>query len=164
MERGQAEEVGTRLLCVLLAVVGLDLSLRAYPGGQPLRDEGHRRLLARIRGLLPDGSPWQTEVPMARSGDQRAWEAMTRLWGLRVGIEAGLRPSDLQARERRLALKIRDGGAERVLLVMADTRHNRSLLLIAGEGLRGLFPLQGREAKAALRAPSNPGCSLLLLA
>lgn len=164
VERGTAAEVGLRRLTIMLAAVGLDLSVRAYPGGQPLRDEGHRRLLRRIRALLPEAASWRTEVPLPGAHDARAWDAMTGLWGLQVGIEAELRPSDLQALERRLALKIRDGRVDRVLLAMADTRHNRRILRIAGEDLRGLFPVQGRAARNALHEARDPGGNLLLLA
>ncbi len=148
----------------MAAIVGLDLSVRAFPGGQPLRDQGHRQLLSRIRVVLPQGAPWQTEVPLPQRGDKRAWDAMTRLWTLRVGIEAELRPSDLQALERKVALKRRDGGVERVFLVLADTRHNRALLRLVGDELRVTFPLQGPAAKAAVTAKTDPGCDLLFLA
>lgn len=164
IERGLAADVSFRLLSILLAIVGLDLSARAYPGGDPLRDEGHRRMRARVRSLLPGDAPWQTEVPVAGRGDLRAWDAMTRLWGLRVAIEIELRPSDLQALERRLALKLRDGNAHRLVLVIADTRRNRALLRLAAEDLSGVFRLQGSAAKAALRSPNDPGCNLLVLA
>jgi transcriptional regulator with XRE-family HTH domain len=80
IEVGSAPEVGFRLLSVVLAVVGLDLSARAYPGGSPLRDEGHRQLLGRFRALLPAGAGWRTEVPLPLQGDQRAWDAQTDLW------------------------------------------------------------------------------------
>ena len=97
VELGMAPEVGIRMLSTLLAVVGLDLSMRAYPGGSPLRDEGHRQLLERFRALLPADSAWKTEVPLPIPGDQRAWDATTERWRLRVGIEAETGPSDLQA-------------------------------------------------------------------
>ena len=49
------------------------------------------------RALLPADSAWKTEVPLPIPGDQRAWDATTELWRLRVGIEAETGPSDLQA-------------------------------------------------------------------
>ena len=101
-------------------------------------------------------------MPLPR--DQRAWDAVTELWHLSVGIEAETRPTDLQALERRLLLKARDGGVARLVLVLADSRANRSVLRIGGEGLRGSFPLQGRPALEALRGPRDPGCNLLVLA
>jgi transcriptional regulator with XRE-family HTH domain len=126
VELGNVTDIGVRTLAVLAAVVGLDLRVRAYPGGAPYRDEGHRAPLARFRALLPAGAPWRTEVPLPIAGDQRAWDAMTTLWSLRVGIEAEMRPSDLQALQRKLALKVRDGGVDRLILVLADTKANRA--------------------------------------
>jgi hypothetical protein len=151
------------MLSILLAVVGLDLSLRAYPGGSPLRDEGHRQLLARFRALLPLSASWRTEVPLPTPGDQRAWDATTDLWGMRVGIEAEMRPTDLQALERRLGLKLRDGGVDRLILVLADSRANRRLIRTVGEGLRSSFPLQGAAANAAIRSVADTRCNLLVL-
>jgi hypothetical protein len=116
------------MLSVMLAVVGLDLSVRAYPGGPPLRDDAHRQLLIRFRALLPPGTAWRTEVPLPLPGDQRAWDALMTLWGRRVGVEAEMRPTDVQALERKLTLKLRDGGVDRLVLVLADTRSNRHFL------------------------------------
>jgi hypothetical protein len=89
---------------------------------------------------------------------------MTMLWGLSVGIEAEMRPSDLQALQRKLSLKVRDGGVDRLILVLADTRPNRRFLRLAGEDLRPLLRLQGRDAVRALRSSVDPGCNLLVLA
>ena len=163
IERQEADEVSFRLLSVLCAIVGLDLSARVFPGGAPLRDAGHRRLLGRLRTLLPAAAPWATEVPFPGTGDQRAWDAVTRLWGLRVGMETEVRPTDLQAMERRVMLKARDGGVDRVVLVLADTRRNRQLMREVGGSLRGSFPIQGSAALAALASPNDPGGNLLVL-
>jgi transcriptional regulator with XRE-family HTH domain len=164
IELGQAHDVGLRALCVMLAVVGLDLSARAYPGGSPWRDQGHQRLLERFRAMLPPGITWQTEVPLPIPGDPRSWDAMAGLWDRRVGVEAEVRLTDLQALERRLALKRRDGGVDRLVLVVADTRSNRTLVRSAAASLATTFPLQGRAAIAALRSPTDPQCDLLMLA
>jgi transcriptional regulator with XRE-family HTH domain len=163
IERQEADEASLRLICVLASIVGLDLSARLFAGGAPLRDAGHHRVRERFRSLLPAGAPWATEVPLPRMGDQRAWDALTRLWDVRVGIEVETRPTDLQAMERRTMLKARDGGVDRVVLVLADTRHNRQLLREAGESLRGSFALQGNAALAALTSSKDPGCNLLVL-
>ena len=103
-------------------------------------------------------------MPLPIPGDQRAWDATTELWRLRVGIEAETGPSDLQALERRLALKVRDGGVDRLILVLADTRANRKLIRDAGAALRSLFPVQGAPALVAIRSKGDPGCHLLVLA
>jgi HTH-type transcriptional regulator / antitoxin HipB len=162
IERGVAPNVGFRMLAVVLAVVGLDLSARAFPGGAPLRDAGQRNVLGRFKALLPTDAPWRTEVPVPIPGDQRAWDAQTRLWGLRVGVEAETAPTDFQALERRMMLKARDSGIERVILVLADSKRNRALLRSEGDRLRASFPLQGRAALEALRSSVDPGCNLLV--
>jgi transcriptional regulator with XRE-family HTH domain len=164
IERGQAPEIGYRCLCVLFAVVGMDLTSRVFPGGEPLRDSAHVQLLGRFRALLPEGTPWRTEVPLPRPGDQRAWDAQARLWDVLAGIEAETRASDAQRLERRVALKARDGGVDRLILVLADTKANRRFVREHGDALRPSFPLQGPGAKAALRSARDPGCDLLVLA
>jgi len=163
IERQEADEVGFRLLCVLAAIVGLDISVRAYPGGSPLRDAGHREVLARVRRLLPAGTPWAAEVPFPAAGDQRAWDAKARVWDVRVGIEVEMRATDVQAMERRIMLKARDGAVDRVVLALPNTRHNRRLLRDEGDSLRGSFPIQGHAALALLTSPVDPGANLLLL-
>jgi transcriptional regulator with XRE-family HTH domain len=163
LERGRVDEVGFRLLTVILAVVGLELRARAYPGSDPLRDAPQRAVLARMMRLLPDGALLRTEVPLPLAGDQRAWDAMTRLWGLRVGIEVETRVTDWQPKERQLMLKRRDGAVDRMILVLADTRHNRAVMRLSGLELRRAFPVQGRAARAALRATVDPGGDLLIV-
>jgi transcriptional regulator with XRE-family HTH domain len=159
LELGKVDEVGFQLL----TVVGLDLRARAYLGPDPLRDAPQRQVLARLTSLLPVGAPLRTEVPFPLAGDQRAWDAMTRLWGLRVGIEVETRVTDWQAKERQLMLKRRDGGVDRLILVLADTRHNRTVVRTIGLELRRAFPIQGRTARAALRSAVDPGGDLLIV-
>jgi transcriptional regulator with XRE-family HTH domain len=140
IELGQARDVGYRPLCVVFAIVGLDLSTRAYAGGDALRDDGHHGLLGRTHRALPAEAPWDEEVLLPGPGEQRAWDARTRLWGRAVGIEAEMRPTDLQAMQRRLRLKKRDGGVDRMIVALADTRGNRDFLRAAGDSLRAMFP------------------------
>jgi transcriptional regulator with XRE-family HTH domain len=163
IELAKAPEVGVRRLSVVGAVVGLDLSLKTYPGPNAIREQGHRALLLRFRALLTAGVPWRMEVPLPIVGDQRAWDAMTELWHLRVAIEAEMRLTDLQALESRLALKLRDGRIDRLILVVADTRANRLVIREHGAELRSMFPLQGGAARAAIRSDRDPGCHLLIL-
>ncbi len=50
IERGLVGSLSISQLSLLMAAVGLDLSLRAFPVGQPIRDAAHASLLARLRG------------------------------------------------------------------------------------------------------------------
>ncbi|OGO53957.1 MAG: hypothetical protein A2V85_00155 [Chloroflexi bacterium RBG_16_72_14] len=75
-----------------------------------------------------------------------------------------MRPNDLQALERRLALKQRDGGVEHVILVLPDTLDNRRLVRAHEAALRARFPLPGAAAMALLAAGQEPtGDALLVL-
>jgi transcriptional regulator with XRE-family HTH domain len=118
IERGLVPTVSLVTAAEMLAVVGLDLSVRTYPSGEPIRDAAHAALLERLRRLLHGSLRWRTEVPLPDPRERRAWDAVVSgrdaigLW--QMGVEAETRPRDLQALERRLALKERDGGVDAV--------------------------------------------------
>ncbi|MFV2064725.1 MAG: helix-turn-helix domain-containing protein [Chloroflexota bacterium] len=164
MERGAAQGLSLSDLTRALAVVGLSLNVRAYPGGQPLRDQAHLQLLARFRQKLGAAAQWRTEVPMPNPGDLRAWDALVLLPSARIGIEAETRARDAQGLQRRLALKRRDGGVDHLFLLLADTRHNRAFLRVVGEGFLADFPLDGRTALKRLAPGEDPGGSAIVLA
>ena len=65
-------------------------------------------------------------------------------------VEAETRLDDLQALERRIYLKQRDLGIRRVILLVADTRHNRAVLEAHPELLER-FPVSTRACLLALR-------------
>jgi hypothetical protein len=77
-------------------------------------------------------------------------------------VEAETRLADVQAQLRRLALKARDGQAAAVLLVVADTRHNRAALDLAESTLDADFPVAARSARAALLDGRHPGGSAVI--
>ena len=169
IERGQSPEVSVAAICRIAAVLGLDASLRFFPTGDPVRDAAQLALLERLRSACHPSFGWRTEVALPRQGDPRAWDAVIDLPGppvrarIRVGVEAETRPNDAQALERKLALKERDGGVDRVILLLADTRNNRTFLRSAGPGLRARFPIDGRRALALLAAGSDPGGNAIIL-
>lgn len=162
-ERGSGPDVGIVRASTMLAVVGLDLSVRAYPGGSPLRDAGHGRLLVDFRGELHRSLGWGLEVPFPGRGDQRAWDAVVRGPAWRFGVEAETHPTDAQALMRRLALKHRDGEVDGVLLVLRGTRHTRTFLAAADDLLASSFPIPGRRALELLRAGVDPGGSAIIV-
>lgn len=71
-------------------------------------------------------------------------------------VEAETRLDDLQALERRVRLKQRDLAVRRVILLVADTRHNRAILAAHPE-LVARFPISTRACLAALRDGRDPG-------
>src|SRR5262245_18798767 len=70
IERGLAEWVTVDALSRISAVVGLELSLRAYPSGVPIRDSIHAGVTSAFRALLPIGCRVASEVPIGPPGDQ----------------------------------------------------------------------------------------------
>lgn len=157
IERARAPAVSVAELARLLAVLGLELSARAYPAGSPIRDAAHRALIDRFRALVSPEVAWRFEVPLPQVGDDRAWDAVLLVEGARIAIEAETRPRDAQALQRRLALKRRDDpGIDSALLVLAATRYNRRLLRDHGEALRADLPLDGAPVLRALTEGRDP--------
>jgi transcriptional regulator with XRE-family HTH domain len=163
IERGLVPNLSLAQACAAAAVVGLRLSVRAYPDGDPIRDAGQAALLERFHLRLPTRAGWQTEVPMPIPGDRRAWDARVVIDGRRAGCEAEMQLLDLQALERRLALKLRDGDVDILLLVVPSTVRNRQFLRLHREQLRSLLPLGTREVLASLRAESLPAQSGIVI-
>jgi transcriptional regulator with XRE-family HTH domain len=164
IERGLVTGVSIDVLSKMLSVVGLELSVRAYPSGLPVRDAGHLALIERLRAVLPAGVRMRTEVPLRNDPAGRAWDVTVEPAGQPVRMELETRLRDVQALERRIALKAASDGPGRVVLVVADTRTNRRILAAHRGHLRERFPLGTREILAALRAgrcPSENGIVVL---
>ena len=149
-------------LAAIGATVGRDVRLHAYPAGDPIRDAGQQRLLARFRARLHPSLVMPTEVALPIEGDLRAWDAVIRGVDWRRPAEAETILDDIQALERRLALKIRDGGVDGVILVIADTSRNRRALAAAPGSFSG-FDRNARRVLSALAAGRDPGGSSLIL-
>ena len=96
-------------------------------------------------------------------GDRRAWDATAVGQAGRIGVEAETRLRDLQAIDRRVALKERDGGLDRVVLLVLDSRWNRRVLREAGDSLRSRYPIDGRRALELLAAGADPGGNAVIL-
>lgn len=163
IERGLAARVSFVTLVRCAAVVGLDLPLKAYPGGDPLRDAGQSRLISTFGQYLHPALRWATEVPLPAAGDQRAWDGLVAGVGWRFGVEVETQPSDEQALLRRLALKERDGEVDGVILVVPDTRRVRHFLRAAGPQLATRFPVTGGQAIARLARGEHPGGSAVVV-
>lgn len=163
IERGRLTHASVQQLALACAAVGLKFAGRPYLDGDPIRDAGHARLLERLRSELPSGVLWRTEVPVAAAGDHRAWDATCRLDSVVVAIEAEMRLSDIQALDRRLALKRRDGNMSIVILLLPDTATNRRALREHRESLRASFPLDTRAVMAALRSGRAPTASSIVV-
>lgn len=159
IERGELEEVSVDQLSRACSAVGLRLLVRAVPGADPAIDAGQLALLGRFRKLLPAATRFRTEVPLPLPGDRRSWDAVVTLDGGDTAIEAETRLRDVQGLDRRYALKRRDGGIVRVVLLVADTANNRAMLDLHREDLRANFPLDGRQILPQLKAGVAPSAS-----
>ena len=147
-------------------MVGLDLGLRAFPAGDPIRDRAQLALLERLRGRLHPSLRWRTEVGLPIEGDLRAWDAeisSTQPPRWRARVEAETRITDGQALERKLALKLRDDPDGRLILLVSETRANRRALVTLGAGLRAMFPGTPREVLAALGSGREPAAGAVLV-
>lgn len=163
LERGLLEHVDIMLLARFCAVVGLELSIRVFPGGQPIRDAAHLAMLREFRGLLHPSLDWATEVPLPSAGDPRAWDGLVRGAGWRYGVEAETAPRDGQATLRRLALKQRDGQVDGVLLILRDTRQGRAFLREIADVARSSFPITGTRTLELLSVGADPGGSAIVV-
>jgi transcriptional regulator with XRE-family HTH domain len=164
VERAQAQCLSIRQISRLLAVVGLELSARAYPAGQPVRDAAHRALLDRFRERVAPSIAWRFEVPIGHIGDLRAWDAVMLIGPCELAVEAETRPRDVQALQRRLAAKRRDDpSVSGVVLLLADTRHNRYLMKEHAEAMRADLPLPSKSMLRALAEGRDPEDSGVVL-
>ena len=164
IERDELLSVSLEELSLACASVGLELSIRAYPKGDPARDSAHLRLLGRFRARLFASLPWRTEVPLPIPGDLRALDGQSWIGGEMLAVEAETRLHDVQALERRVLLKQRDAKARCLVLLVADTVQNRQILSAHREAMRGSFPLDTREVMVSLARgvlPSANGIAVL---
>lgn len=160
-ERGEPDQLTIELAAKLAAGLGLQLSVTLHPDGNPIRDAGHVALLERFRARLAPGVRWRTEVPIPIEGDRRSADAVVDGSGITAMVEAETRVDDIQALERRLGAKSRDLGINRVILLVADTRHNRAVVS-NNRAIRDRFPVSTRACLAALGAGRDPGGDALV--
>jgi len=163
LERGEVPGASLLVISRIASLLGLRLTGRVFPEGAPLRDAGHAALLERFRRRLPAGVRLRTEVPLA-FGDDRAWDATLDGLDVPLRIEAETRLRDLQAVDRRIALKAADDRSSRCVLLLADTRANRLVIRLHGPLLAARYPVAPRElwkTLAARHAPPGNACVLL---
>ena len=163
IERGRVRNVPLLTLARLCEIVGLELSARAYPGGQPLRDARHAALLERLHVKVGSGLRWSLEVPLPGAGDQRAWDAMVSGRGWRYGIECETNPVDGQALIRRLSMKRRDGLVDGIILIVPDTRQARLFRREFAPLLATDFPIPAARAIRHLASGTDPGGSSIIV-
>lgn len=164
IEKGQLNDVGCVQLARIGAVVGLDVPIRAFPAGSPLRDAAQLRLLERFRALVGDDWTWRTEVPVSANPlDRRAIDVVLVRAPYRVGVEAITRVLDAQGQTRPILLKQEAAQLDRMVLVLADTRHNRSAILDGAPTFDPAFPVSHRALMRDLRVGRLPSANGIVL-
>jgi transcriptional regulator with XRE-family HTH domain len=162
VERGEAPSLTIGASVRLLRVVGLDLWLKTYPFGPPLRDAAHTALMDRLIGRLPGTVAWRREWPLPVPGDHRAVDLVLIGLPVTTGIEVETRLIDEQALLRDIHSKQRDAGLERMYLLLLRSRSNTAALRGA-IGLTRSFPLSTRTVLAALRNARDPGANGIIV-
>jgi hypothetical protein len=156
IETGVAAPATLDVYARLFAVVGARLSVRVYPDGDPLHDSPQLNLIGRMLPIVHSAIRVRREVGMGIAGDLRAWDLVFSVGDESCAIDAETILDDLQALERKIALKQRDSGIAVVHLLVSGTERNRRILRANREVLRDRFPLDTREALAYLRKGQLP--------
>ena len=162
IEAGAAPHVDVGVLSRVASVLGHEISVGVHPLGAPVRDAAHVALLGRFRARLPPSIDWRTEVPVPLEGDLRSADATIDAPEFDAMVEAETRLDDVQASERRARTKQRDLGRRRLILLVADTRHNRAVIRAVPD-LREQFPIGTRACISALARGRDPGGDCLIL-
>jgi transcriptional regulator with XRE-family HTH domain len=162
LERGRTAEVSLLRATIVSAVLGQDLSVKLYPFGPPVRDAAHLRLLGDFTERI--AATWRAtrEAPIPINGDRRAWDLLLE-GPVSIGVEAETRPGDLQALERAVHLKQRDGGTRRVVILIRGSHRNRALIRELLPALRASFPLGTAEVMRSLSQGRDPGADGLVV-
>ena len=151
-------------VCRLGRALGLAPSFRFFPVGMPVRDAPQLSLLARFSKIVAPPLATLREIALPLDGDHRAWDAMITGADEQAFVEAESHLGDVQAFERRVALKLRDDPRARiVILVLTRSAHHRALLAEHRESLRSMFPLDGVAVLRPLREGRLPPLSGLVL-
>jgi transcriptional regulator with XRE-family HTH domain len=146
----------------LAAVLGLQLSAGLHPDGDPVRDRAHLALLERMRARLGALVTWRFEVAIPIAGDRRSADAVIEGAFGEGLVEAETRMDDIQGLERKVAAKARDLGLTLVILLVADTRHNRAVIAMHPE-LKATFSVGTRACLGAIASGKAPAGNCLVV-
>jgi transcriptional regulator with XRE-family HTH domain len=163
VERADAPALGVLGLARHAAAVGLRTWIRLFPDVRILLDAPQLGLLDRLHQRLHDSWGWELEVPMPDPRDLRAADCRITIPGCAIVVEAITRFADAQAQTRAAQRKRRDLGADRLILLLADTTANRRALREAGPAFLAAFPISARAALRALADGRDPGNDAIIL-
>ncbi len=155
LEAGQRQDLGIVERSEIASVLGYEVSVGLHPIGDPLRDKGQLACGRRLDGILSDLWRVTDETLLPGAGEQRAWDKLLRLVGATprylVGVDIESRVWDVQAIVRRTLGRERDGQVDHILIVLADTAHNRRIANELRHALGSEFRASARSLLSALR-------------
>jgi transcriptional regulator with XRE-family HTH domain len=165
LEHFEFQSVPLLRLCEIGSVLGLDLAGGFSPAGDSVRDRGHQKVRGRF-GSLVASPPYGMihEAPFPGLEDLRSWDILLKLDDFLVGVEIETRVRDVQACVRRIRGRERSGGVDEIVIVLADTAHNRRIAGELREALGARFATDPIEIVAALRSGLRiPGSGVILI-
>jgi len=132
LEHGAFEDLGIVRLSEIASVLGYEVSVGLHPIGDPLRDKEQLACARRFDALISNKWRVTDETLLPGAGEQRAWDKLLRLADATprhlVGVDIESRVWDVQAIVRRTRARERDGQVDHILIVLADTAHNRRIV------------------------------------
>ncbi len=156
LEAGKFDDLGIIRLSEIASVLGYEVSLGLHPIGDPVRDKGQLACGRRFAALLSDRWRVTDETLLPGAGEQRAWDKLLRLVDTTprylVGVDIESRVWDVQAMVRRTRARERDGQVDHILVVLADTAHNRRVADELRSALGPAYATGPRRLFAGLRA------------
>lgn len=165
LERFEFGAVPLVRLSETASLLGLQLSAGLHPFGDAVRDAGQQRAAGRfVQHVAAPPYVIFREALLPLPGDRRAWDLLLRLGTLRIGVEVETRIRDVQVLVRRIRERERDGGVDEIVIVLADTAHNRRTVGQLREALGPRYATRSGLILAALRAGAAlPGSGIILV-
>ena len=152
----ELEDVGIIQLSEMASVLGYELSVGLHPVGDAVRDKGQLAVGKRFDAQLSKVWSVTDETLLPGAGEERAWDKLLRLVGSRppylVGADIETRVHDVQALTRRTRGRERDGMVDAILIVLADSAHNRRMVDELRRSLGADYATSPRAILAALRS------------
>ncbi len=155
IETGRLGDVGVIAISQIASVLGYEVSMGLHPIGDPVRDKGQLACGRRFGALLSDRWRVTDETLLPGAGEQRAWDKLLRLTDAapryQVGADIESRVWDIQAIVRRTRARERDGQVDHILIVLADSAHNRRIADELRRALGADYATGSPRIMAALR-------------
>ena len=162
VEHGQVATLSIRELARHAAAVGLKPYVKLFPLARRLLGRPQLQLLGRFRNRLNSVWSWETEVPIPREGDLRSCDCVIRIPECTILVEAYTRFADYQAQTASAMRKKRDLPADRLIILVAATRANRTAVDEAAGVAAGSYSLAPRSTLRALLEGTDPGTDSIL--